>query len=144
MTKVEIAWVQTSFDELQYEDEAPFFLFARGNSLIYIGLSFESSVRFEILSNIKRLELEKQGLMIFIGNIVKSNQKITRQLVEDCKCLLIYCNQPDENKQCKQNYDLTNHIDDLIINCQRTEILHKLLHQHIQAFRGIITPNPFI
>ena len=77
----------------------------------YIGKAFGKTLRDEIIAEyqtdscIQRLlnENRPSEAVVMLG-IITSESSITRQLLVDTECCLIYRNQPDCNEVCKESY----------------------------------------
>ena len=106
-TIVTVRWEYYAASQHYNSRIIPFYAFSRGGNLLYIGMTYEQEIGAEINASIRRLGLNRIGLAIHVGavNYEKSDiQRVTKQLVKDCECLMIYNYQPVENTQCKQAY----------------------------------------
>ncbi len=82
-----------------------FYMFTRGNNILYIGIAYHQDVYREIKQELRMFDISGIGLFIWLGYIIETSyRRITENIVRDVECLLIYTNQPSCNKQCKMNY----------------------------------------
>lgn len=107
MDTVKIEWHRTSLAQIRNFHDTYYYAFSRGNNLLYIGQTYLQDVGTEIRQTIRRLNINPNGLSIWLGYIddrLTTYQRITQQIVTDVECLMIYTNEPIYNQQCKQAY----------------------------------------
>jgi len=103
--RVNINWIRTNIDEILNYDDAYFYVFTRGSSLLYIGIAYHQDVDSEIKQTIRAFNLDSGKLLIWLGFIEDTDfRRITEEIVRDTECLLIYTNQPPLNTSCKESY----------------------------------------
>lgn len=107
---VVVEWDGISLSELIEMEESEYqFLYAlvRGNNLLYIGMAYRSSIVDAVKEKIRELEQDPKGLTIWIGEVNPDETtygRITEQIIDDVKCLLIYTHQPSLNVLCTKSY----------------------------------------
>lgn len=107
MNTITLDWVQTSMDDLEYQDDTCFYAFARGRNLLYIGMTYDQTIQDEVKATINRFDFNMQGISIWLGYIdyqATTYQRITRGIIKDTECLLIRIHQPTYNTSCINNY----------------------------------------
>jgi len=107
MEIVKIEWIKTNYREIKEYYDTYYYAFSRGNSLLYIGISYKQNVKTEIDQTLRRLGINTTGLSIWLGYLnsdATTYSRITEQIIKDVECLMIYTNQPICNTQCKENY----------------------------------------
>lgn len=106
MDKILINWLQTSYDDLDYEEDAYFYaLIDADDELVYIGNVYEQEIQDGIEGVVQDFDLDTKTLGIFIGYIEDmSYERISKQIVADAKNLMIYVYQPEYNTKGKKSY----------------------------------------
>jgi len=105
LKKVNIDWITTNIDEILKYEDAYFYVFTRGSSLLYIGIAYHQDVNREIKQTIREFNLDSEKLSIWLGFIEDTDfGRITEEIVKDIECLLIYINKPSLNTSCKESY----------------------------------------
>ncbi len=106
--KVSIQWKKIKLsEEDKIENFYDFYLFYRGNAIIYIGKSYKQNVLKEIKSKKYVADISWIGIGFYIGFLNKDKSDSFRRsasLITDIESLLINKHQPTENTQCKSNY----------------------------------------
>jgi len=128
MDEVKIEWKQTNFSNVKNLPDADYYGFSRGANLLYIGISYHQDVVVEIRQTLTRLNINTNGLSIWLGDITESTYgRITERIVKDAECLMIGTNQPVKNTQCINTYTGRNNFKvktsgcSLIRSCVRCE-----------------------
>ena len=105
MKTVTLEWVQTSYSNLEEMEDCHFYALSRGSSVLYIGMTYQQYVQNEVKQTLREFDLSEIGLTIWLGYIQKMDfGRITKQIVQDVECLLIFAHQPTYNEQCKSSY----------------------------------------
>ena len=105
LKEMKLQWKKTKLSELGDNEDTWFYAFTRGNVLLYIGITYHQVVHNEIKKRLRELSINSSGLSIWLGYIAESDyERITKQIVRDIECLLIYAHQPSYNTQCTSNY----------------------------------------
>lgn len=120
MDTITINWHKIRWKGLKISDNTVFYAFTRGSNLVYIGKGTKENVTSNIEETLKELGLHRTGLSIWFGEVDFANssfKKLTKELVNDAYCLLIYLNKPYQNNECIINYQgrknfnvLSNHL----------------------------------
>jgi hypothetical protein len=102
---VSIKWVKTNYSNLKELPDTHFYLFARGNSLLYIGMSKDQDVIDEIKQTMRSFQIKTHGLSVYLGYISNSSfKKISKYIIRDTESMIIFKNKPKLNTQCVKNY----------------------------------------
>lgn len=107
MDTVKIKWQQTNYSDVGDLYDTHYYALSRGNTLLYIGISYDQNVKKGIQQTLKRLDVNTKGLTIWLGYPDTEGTtygRITRKIVQDVQCLMINTNQPAYNTPCKENY----------------------------------------
>ncbi|MCL5992536.1 MAG: hypothetical protein M1419_10630 [Bacteroidetes bacterium] len=126
MTTLAINWKRIPWRELNYVENSYFYMYITNKKPIYIGVSYKQHIVDEIYQTLESFNYRQVEISLYIGYIQygKSTiEKISKELVKDSECLLIYCNQPRDNIQCKENYTGR---DNLKVICNGTSYLYKV------------------
>jgi hypothetical protein len=113
MDVVKVKWLPTNYGELREYYDTYYYALSRGNNLLYIGIGYHQNVQTEVRQTIRRLNINTQGLTIWLGYIdyeATTYQRITQQIVLDVECLMIFTNSPAYNTQCQENYTGRNNL----------------------------------
>ena len=107
MNTIKIKWIQTNFDELPHLEDTYLYAFSRGNTLLYVGMTYYQIVDTEIKQSMYRIGINPKGLSLWLGffDFRKSTfQRISRKLVLDTENLLIVTHQSNYNVKSTINY----------------------------------------
>ena len=124
---VVIQWTGTNLSTLSNQDQKDAFWYAlsRAENLLYIGMTYDQIVANEVSGVISRLDIDPRGLIIWVGRVDRDEstfERITRELVRDVECLLIYTHQPPYNTHCTNAYTGR---DDLRVRNRRCSLLRR-------------------
>ncbi|WP_299456839.1 hypothetical protein [uncultured Microscilla sp.] len=106
MERIVINWLETNYDDMDYEEDAYFYaLLDEEDELVYIGSVYDQEIQDGIERNMRDFDLNTETTGIFIGYINDMTyERISKQIVADAKCLMIHLYQPEYNTQCKKSY----------------------------------------
>ena len=111
LNEVILKWEKTNLNKLDDSEDTWFYMFTRGNNLLYIGIAYHQDVYREIKQSLRAFDISTLGLSVWLGYIVETDYgRITEQIVKDVECLLIYIHQPSYNTQCKSSYTGRNNL----------------------------------
>ena len=106
-----LKWEKSNLNKLDYHDDTWFYMFTRGDNLVYIGIAYHQDIYREIKQSLRAFNIATQGLSIWLGYILKMDYgRITEKIIKDIECLLISTHQPSYNTQCMSNYTGRNTI----------------------------------
>jgi len=123
MNTLVLKWLKTNNKNLKLNHDTYLYAFTRGTDLLYIGQTTQQTVQREISKRLKKLEIDKHGLVIWLGYPTAETRHlnqfeiIDKQLIVDAECLLIYCNQPQKNVPCKKNYTKRSNLRIINLDC---------------------------
>ncbi len=106
MEKIVINWLETNYDDMDYEEDAYFYaLLNKDDDLVYIGSAFGQEIQDGIEKSISELKLNTETTGIFIGYINDTTyDEMTQKAVADALCLMGYLYQPEFNTDCRERY----------------------------------------
>ena len=111
LNEVKLKWEKTNLNELGGSEDTWFYMFTRGNNVLYIGIAYHQDIYREIKQSLRAFDITSIGLSIWLGYIIETDyRRITEQIVKDVECLLIYTHQPSYNTQCMANYTGRNNL----------------------------------
>ena len=105
-----ISWEQTKMSELPENDDTYFYAFSYGQTLYYIGMTYLQHVKDEIKQKKREFKFSDKGLVVWLGYIDRTTKHksvfktVSKKIILNSECLLIYENQPSKNTACKKNY----------------------------------------
>ena len=99
-----IYWEKCCFKELNEFEDTYFYAVTHGRKLIYIGSSMaENGLYNEVHHNAKDFGWDRKKITIWPG-YVSYKGRITESLIRNVEKLMIYKNQPRDNKYYKDPY----------------------------------------
>ena len=105
MAEVTLAWQEVNINDNIIHEYAYFYAFTDKYDCVYIGMSYDQKIMDEITQRLDNLGLDSDEVSIWVGYIKDSDyEKISKELVRDIECLMIYYDKPEYNTLCKENY----------------------------------------
>lgn len=126
MTTLAINWKRIPWRELNYVENSHFYMYVCKKQPIYIGIAYDWHIVDEIYQTLDSFKYRQADISLYIGYIQygkSTMKKISKELIKDSECLIIYFNKPRDNTQCKKNYIGRNNLK---VICNGTSYLHKV------------------
>ena len=102
---MDLVWEKVGFSELDEVEDCHFYAFTRGNSLLYLGMTWDQDIQSEVKQSLKDFGANNLGLSIWMGYIVKTSAKrLSPQLIQDAEALLIRNHGPLWNNHHVHSY----------------------------------------
>jgi hypothetical protein len=127
LNSISITWVMLSYDDLNIQERANFYLWTENDVLQYIGKSNQDKTKNEIDQNLREFQIKNRNeLTFYYGYFSHSTfKRHTEKLILSIECLLIATNQPILNSHCKKTYNLSIHHNQLIVRNKGCNLLNK-------------------
>ena len=106
MERIVINWLETNYDDMDYEEDAYFYaLLNDDDELVYMGSTYEQEIQDGIEQSISELGLNTETTGIFIGYVNEMTyEELSKKAVADALCLMVFLYQPELNTQCRETY----------------------------------------
>lgn len=108
MDSVTILWSASNYHQLREQHDCYLYAVTFEDELLYIGMAYRQTVQARTLrkDHIRdKYQAILDGITVWLGEIIyKSFSRISEDRIQDIECLLIYVNQPKDNRQCKISY----------------------------------------
>lgn len=107
MERIVINWLETNYDDMDYEEDAYFYaLLNNDDELVYIGSTYEQEIQDSIEQSIGELGLNTETTGIFIGYVNEMTyDELSKKAVADILCLMVFLYQPElNNAPCRESY----------------------------------------
>lgn len=129
--KVKLQWEKTNLtnlDKLNNNEDARFYVFSRGNILLYIGMTYKQDISAEVKQSLGRFGINTTGVTIWLGHVAEySHKRTSLEIIRDVECLLIKAHKPPYNTQCNVSYTgrdslkVTNRMCPLLKQCIKAD-----------------------